>query len=66
MNPVPGGIPAPPRSWGIYIRVLGPPGWGNLKNWENMVLSPAGLRWRGTSSNSKLQTCPLVREGATK
>jgi hypothetical protein len=24
----------------------------------------AGLRWRG--SNSKLETCPLVREGATK
>jgi hypothetical protein len=37
-----------------------------------MVLSPTGLRhlaalrWRKISSNSKSQTRPLVREGATK
>jgi hypothetical protein len=28
-----------------------------------MVLSPAGLKLARSRSNSKLQTCPLVREG---
>jgi hypothetical protein len=31
-NPVPGGIIGLPCSWGIWIRGLGPPGWGSLES----------------------------------
>jgi hypothetical protein len=30
-NPVPGGLTGPTYSWGIKIRVPGPPGWGSLE-----------------------------------
>jgi hypothetical protein len=52
----------------------GPPGWGSLR-WDSKILtvSSAGLRLKSDYSgktqkqfNSKLQTRPLVREGATK
>jgi hypothetical protein len=35
-NPVPGGIPGPPCSWGIWIRGPGPPGWGSL-SWDSKI-----------------------------
>jgi hypothetical protein len=69
-NPVPEG---PPCSWGIQIRGPSPPGWGSLKNWVNKIWfwvpwdsNTSGIALARTSRNSKLQTRPLVREGATK
>jgi hypothetical protein len=45
----------------------------DLKNWDNKIWTwapwdsdPSGTALARTSSNIKLQTCPLVREGAKK
>jgi hypothetical protein len=64
---VPVGISGPSCSWGIEIKGPGLPGWGSLKNWEiKYGLESRGTALVRTSSNSKLQTHPLFREGAMK
>jgi hypothetical protein len=72
-NPAPGDITGPPCSWGIWIRGPGPPGWGSLR-WDSKIwswvlrdLDPRVTALDRPRSNctSKLQTHPLVREGAT-
>jgi hypothetical protein len=62
-----------PVSGAYKYRGPGPPFWGSLKNWDNKICfwipwdsDPSRAELARTSSNSKLQTRLLVREGATK
>jgi hypothetical protein len=63
------GISGPPCSGkGDLIRGPGLPGWGRVSRIGTIKygIESRGTALAGTSSNSKLQTRPLIREGATK
>jgi hypothetical protein len=62
-NPVPEGITGPPCSWGTKLREPGPPVWGvsdETVEYGYSFWATRTIEWL----RSKLQTRPLVREGA--
>jgi hypothetical protein len=71
-NPMPKGITGPPCSWEIWIWRPGPLGCGSLI-WDSKIWSwvlrdfdpwLTVLARPGSNCKSKLQTYPLIREGA--